>query len=54
MSQLGDLGELSFKMFKLGEVSLGILKLGELDILRFGMVKLVEKKWSSLGILMLV
>ena len=24
MSQLGDLGELSFKMFKLGEVSLGI------------------------------
>ena len=41
---MGDLGELSFKMFKLGEVSLGILKLGELDILRFGMVKLVEKK----------
>ena len=52
MSQLGDLGELSF-MFKLGDVSLGILKLGELDILRFGMVKLVEKKWSSLEILML-
>ena len=44
MPQLGDLGELSFKMFELGEVSLGILKLGELDILRFGMVKLVEKK----------
>ena len=51
---MGELGEVSFRIYKLGElgeVSFGMLKLGELGELSFGIYMLGELDKVSFGIL---